>query len=294
MGSSLSESRVSAFPRFPGSKGLPGTPSPAGSRRQPKCVVDSITEGSPASLPKSFKPASFSRRDSHVRGQQEDAELGLRYDRGLVSALAIDGDGKAKLPEHSRSVSRPFEADEFRTSSLIVTDGFKFYQKVIRRFFGPACLYGQVLKTRRNDRIIKVERRALHGAAWRFEGALNNSEDSSTLNTSFIERLNLTIRQSSAYLSRRTLSHARSTERLDEHLELLRCYYNFVRPHGALKFGREIRTPAMQAGLTTRRLTFRDIFLATTIPLWSRIEVFLLTGARNPVSSAPVPLPAAA
>ena len=177
---------------------------------------------------------------------------------------------------------------------LIVTDGFDFYQKVIRRFFGPACLYGQVLKTRRNGRIIKVERRALHGAAWRFEDALNNSEDSSTLNTSFIERLNLTIRQSSAYLSRRTLSHARSTERLDEHLELLRCYYNFVRPHGALKFGREIRTPAMQAGLTTRRLTFRDIFLATTIPLWARIEVFLLTGARNPVSSAPVPLPAAA
>ena len=62
----------------------------------------------------------------------------------------------------------------------------------------------------------------------------------------------------------------------------------------ALKFGREIRTPAMQAGLTTRRLTFRDIFLAPTIPLWLRIEVFLLTGARNPVSSAPVPLPAAA
>ena len=58
-----------------------------------------------------------SRRDSRVRGQQEDAELGLRYDRGLVSALAIDGDGKAKLPEHSLSVSRPFEADEFRASS---------------------------------------------------------------------------------------------------------------------------------------------------------------------------------
>ncbi len=55
-----------------------------------------------------------SRRDSHVREQQEDTELGLRYNRGLVSALAIDGDGKAKLPEHSRSVSRPFEADEFR------------------------------------------------------------------------------------------------------------------------------------------------------------------------------------
>ena len=59
-----------------------------------------------------------SRRDSHVRGQQEDTELGLRYNRSLVSALAIAGDGKAKLPEHSRSVSRPFETDEFRASSL--------------------------------------------------------------------------------------------------------------------------------------------------------------------------------
>ena len=78
------------------------------------------------------------------------------------------------------------------------------------------------------------------------------------------------------------------------YLELLRCYYNFVRPHGALKHGREIRTPAMQAGLSTRRLTFRDIFLATTIPLWSRTEVLRLSWARNPVSSTPVRLPAAA
>jgi len=182
----------------------------------------------------------------------------------------------------------------FERLSLMVTDGFDFYEKVVRRVFGPASLYAQVLETRSKDRIVKVERRALIGAAWRFEEALNNSEDSSTLNTSFIERLNLTIRQSSAYLARKTLCHARTTERLEEHLELLRCYYNFIRPHGALKFGREIRTPAMQAGLTTRRLTFRDIFLATTIPLWSRIEVFLLTGMRNPVSPARVPLPAAA
>ena len=47
----------------------------------------------------------------------------------------------------------------------------------------------------------------------------------------------------------------------------------------------------MQAGLTIRRLTFRDIFLATTIPLWLQIEVFLLSWARNPVSSEPVPVP---
>ena len=40
---------------------------------------------------------------------------------------------------------------------LIITDGFEFYQKVIRRFFGPACLYGQVLKMRRNGLGIRYE-----------------------------------------------------------------------------------------------------------------------------------------
>jgi IS1 family transposase len=135
--------------------------------------------------------------------------------------------------------------------SLITTDGFAFYAKVIRRIFGPACLYGQVIKTRRNDRIIKVERRELVGAAWRFEQALRVSEDSSKLNTSFIERLNLTIRQGFAYLCRRTICHARWKERLEDHLELFRCYYNFIRPHRALKFGSEVRTPTMQAGLAS-------------------------------------------
>ncbi len=177
---------------------------------------------------------------------------------------------------------------------LIVTDGFDFYQKVVRRVFGPACLYGQVLKTRRNDRIIKVERRALHGAAWRFEEALNNSEDSSPLNTSFIERMNLTIRQSSAYLLRRTLSHARSLEKLEEHLELLRCYYNFVRPHGALKFGRDIRTPAMQAGLTARRLTFRAIFLSPASCLSAKTITFVVADSAMPTRIAAVPMPLAA
>jgi hypothetical protein len=32
------------------------------------------------------------------------------------------------------------------------------------------------------------------------------------------------------------------------------------RPHRALKFGQEVRTPARQAGLTSRALTLREIF----------------------------------
>ena len=145
-------------------------------------------------------------------------------------------------------------------SPLVVTDGFEFYNRVVGEVFGSGCLYGQVIKTRRNDRVIRVERELIRGAPWRLEQALSDSEDSTTLNTSFIERLNLTIRQGSAYLCRRSLCHSRWTPRLEDHLEVLRCHYNFFRSHRALKFGKETRTPAMQAGLAKRRLTFRDVF----------------------------------
>ena len=178
---------------------------------------------------------------------------------------------------------------------MIVTDGFEFYGTVIRRVFGPAALYTQVIKTRRHDRMVRVERRAVIGAAWRLDQALTHSEDSSTVNTSFIERLNLTIRQRSAYLSKRTLSHARSTDTLEAHLELLRCYYNFVRPHGALKFGRETRrTPAMQAGLATRRLTLRDIFVSLRGLVSSLSDVLTLAHSRRMAAAAVMYMPVAA
>ena len=182
----------------------------------------------------------------------------------------------------------------FVTGPLIVTDGFEFYGTVIRRVFGPAALYAQVIKTRRHDRVVRVDRRAVIGAAWRCDEALARSEDSSTVNTSFIERLNLTIRQSSAYLSRRTLSHARATDTLDAHLELLRCYYNFVRPHRALKFGRETRTPAMQVGLATRRLTLRDIFLSLRRVILWRSDVRVFADLRRRAAAAVMYMPVAA
>ena len=137
---------------------------------------------------------------------------------------------------------------------LIATDGFEYYVGVMVRLLGSACVYGQVLKTRRNNRVVRVERRVKIGTASRLNAALLASEDSETLNTAFIERLNLTIRQGSAYLRRRSPCHARGADQLRGHVELLRCYYNFIRPHRALRFGRETRTPAMQAGLVSQCL----------------------------------------
>ena len=162
---------------------------------------------------------------------------------------------------------------------LIATDGFEYYVEVIVRLFGSACVYGQVLKTRRNDRVVRVERRVKIGTTSRLKAALWESEDSETLNTSFVERLNLTIRQGSAYLRRRSPCHARGADQLRGHVELLRCYYNFIRPHRALKFGRETRTPAVQAGLVSAPMNWSDIFTAP-----ASLCVFLVAVVRIPVT----------
>ena len=84
------------------------------------------------------------------------------------------------------------------------------------------------------------------------KAALLASEDSETLNTSFVERLNLTIRQGSAYLHRRSPCHARGADQLRGHVELLRCYYIFIRPHRALRFGRETRSRQAILGMCGR------------------------------------------
>ncbi len=56
-----------------------------------------------------------------------------------------------------------------------------------------------------------------------------------------------------------------------------------LRPHSALKFGREMRTPAMQAGLTTKALTFREIF--TSSVMMSRSSVLSLVPDVAPTSA---------
>ena len=115
------------------------------------------------------------------------------------------------------------------------------------------------IKTWRKARVTRVERRAVIGTIRRLEKALEESEDSWCANTAYIERLNLTIRQSVAYSRRRSPTHARCVRRLHLQLELARCHYNFIRRHTGLRFGRELRTPAMVGGLRDQVCSFRDV-----------------------------------
>jgi len=153
----------------------------------------------------------------------------------------------------------------FKERFLFTTDGFEPYAWAATSMLAFVCVYAQVIKKRRKNRVTQVTRKLILGTKEQLEDCLLNSEDSSTINTSFVERDNLTIRSGNSYLHRKTASHARDTDHLDDSLSLQMCHYNFIRPHSALKFGKEIRTPAMQAGIVSRKLTFRDIFTSREV-----------------------------
>ena len=150
---------------------------------------------------------------------------------------------------------------------LIATDGFEYYVGAVGALFGATCVYGQVLKTRRNNRVVRVERRVKIGTASRLQAALWASEDSETLNTSFVERLNLTIRQASAYLRRRSPCHARGADQLPQPRRA-RALPLQLRPTAQRVAVRaRNQDAAMQAGLVSTRLALGDIFTACRLIL---------------------------
>ena len=86
---------------------------------------------------------------------------------------------------------------------LMTTDGFVYYRRVVKRDVSYGCVYGQAKKTWRTNRVVKVDRVLAIGSDWQLDEALSLSEDSTWLNTAFVERLKLTLRQGCAYLNRR-------------------------------------------------------------------------------------------
>lgn len=102
------------------------------------------------------------------------------------------------------------------------------------------------------------------------------SEDSQNLNTSFIERLNLTIRRNTSYLHFKTPAHA---HRPEKQFELQQCYYNFMRPHQALKFGSEVYTPAMMAKIADHKVSWAEV-----LQLWLAVIAEFLTGYTDNVA----------
>jgi len=90
------------------------------------------------------------------------------------------------------------------------------------------------------------------------------------IGTSFLERLNLTIRQSLAPLKRKTLGYSKTRENLKKQVIFFQVFYNFARPHMSLRerisdsdqrFKNKWipKTPGMAAGITEHVWTFREL-----------------------------------
>ena len=110
------------------------------------------------------------------------------------------------------------------------------------------------------------ERFARGVASTGFRRGLQTLGFSGRVNTAYIERLNLFLRETVAPLSRRTWSLAQTPASLTHYLDWGLICYNLARPHEALRVpvgegGRRYRqrTPAMAAGISSRPWAIREI-----------------------------------
>src|SRR5712664_4700414 len=144
----------------------------------------------------------------------------------------------------------------------------------------PGLLYAQVVKTVRRRRLVQVKPRVVFGTLEAVEHVL--AACGWQINTAFIERINLTIRQHVAAVGRRVATLCKGEEGLRQQLALYHCYYNFCLPHASVRLplpqpeptngsgsAKQWRpcTPAMAAGLTDHVWTLREVLLFR-VPPW--------------------------
>lgn len=185
---------------------------------------------------------------------------------------------------------------------LFLTDGFREYTTALLTHFGhwvqpprqqatgpapkprwiplPGLLYAQVVKQYRRRRLVQVSHRVVFGTLTGVKHVL--APQGWHINTAFIERVNLTIRQHVAAVGRRVLTLCKGEQSLRQQLALYQVYYNFCLPHASLRVPMaqpqptngtgsakmwQPRTPAMTAGLTDRVWSLREVLLVR-IPPW--------------------------
>lgn len=127
----------------------------------------------------------------------------------------------------------------------------------------PALLYGQFRKLKVGHKLKQVYTKMLCGQRADLETTLHGLGLSGKIQTAFIERLNLTLRHLVAALSRRTWALAHTVQGLRWRIALAAGYYNFCRPHHALRVPMgeghfRSRTPAMALGVTGHRWSVRE------------------------------------
>jgi len=148
----------------------------------------------------------------------------------------------------------------------------------------PELLYAQVVKTIRRRRIVEVKHRVVFGTKAAVAQVL--AACGWQINTAFVERLNLSLRQRVAALGRRSATPCKSEDGLGQQLALFQVYHNFVLPHSSLRqaLAEPVPTngsgsaqvwrpctPAMAAGLTDQVWNLREMILFR-VPPWPQTQ----------------------
>jgi hypothetical protein len=144
----------------------------------------------------------------------------------------------------------------------------------------PELLYAQVVKSYRRRRLVGVKHHVVFGTRLAIEQVL--AACGWTINTAFVERLNLDIRQRVAAIGRRVNTLCQGAEGLLDQLVVFQTYHNFVVPHASLRQPLPVpeptngrgsaqvwrpSTPAMAAGLTDHVWTLKEVLLFR-VPPW--------------------------
>jgi IS1 family transposase len=190
---------------------------------------------------------------------------------------------------------------------LFVTDGFRAYMTALLTHFGrwihpprrqdkgprpkprwmplPQLLYAQVVKQYRRKRVVGVKHRVVFGTREAIKHVL--AACGWQINTSFVERLNLDIRQRVAAVGRRVNTLCQGEDSVQQQLVLFQTYHNFVLPHTSLRQALLIPettngtgsvrvwrpcTPAMAAGLTDHVWTLKEMLLFR-VPPWPQMQM---------------------
>jgi len=185
---------------------------------------------------------------------------------------------------------------------LFLTDGFKEYTTALLTHYGqwvqvprrqapgpapkprwmplPELLYTQVVKTVRRRRLVGVKHRVVFGTIEAVNQVLRPL--GWQINTAFVERLNLSLRQHVAAIGRRVTTLCKGEEGLRQQLVLFQGYHNFCLPHASLRLPLAepestngtgsakrwyLQTPAMAAGLTDHVWSLREVLLFR-VPPW--------------------------
>lgn len=170
-----------------------------------------------------------------------DSKLALSFlvgERDTMTALRFMDDVKSRLANRVQ----------------ITTDGLRAYVVAVEEAFGMDVDFAQLQKMygvppegeRRYSPAVCIgtETRVVQG-----------NPDPKHINTSYIERQNLTLRMGSRRFTRLTNAFSKKLANHVHALSLHYCFYNYARPHKTLKG----ETPAMAAGLADHVWTVAEI-----------------------------------